>query len=207
LEIWQGALLIAVAIGVALTVARVHLRRRERGIEATMSSAARRLGGRIDPLSENVRCPAILADVDGHLIRISGWPAEGEGASIELPPYLELCTPVEGIGSPLLVVRRSVLTRLLPLLSEDLRKNADADIPEAGISIFGAHGSTWAPRLFEAHRAWILVELDHRMLRVLTTDPQNGRFTAEAAERAVREYAAAVSSIVAAATIDASRHG
>lgn len=199
-------MVIGLLLAFGLVAAWIFLRRRDRGAHAVMRSAARRLGGALDPACENVRCPAILTEIDGHLLRASGWPLEGEASGAEVPPYLEVCTPVEGVASPVLVVRRSVLSRLLPLLREDLRKTADADIPADGISIFGAHHATWAPRLFEKHRSWILLEIDDRMLRVLTCDPQDGEFDAETVERTVRAFASSVTRILTAAGVTGPQH-
>ena len=199
-------MIVGLLLAVGLVAAWLVVRRRDRGVRATMQAAAKRLGGALDPACEDARCPAILTEIGGHLLRASGWPLEGEASGADVPPYLEVCTPVEGVASPILVVRRSVLSRLLPLLREDLRQTADADIPAEGISVFGAHHAPWAPPLFEKHRSWILLEIDDRMLRVLTCDPQDGGLDAESVERTVRAFAASVTRILVAAGVTGPRH-
>lgn len=199
-------MLVGLLVAVALTVASALLRRAAGGARPLMRAAARRLGGRLDPASESSQYPAILVELDGHLLRAVGWPVDFYANGAEPPPFLEVCTPVEGVAAPIRIVRRSVLTRLLPLLSEDLRKTADADVPEAGISIFGAHHAAWAPALFEAHPSWILLELDYGTLRVLTQEPQQETYGAEAVAGAVRNFASTVPEILLAAGVTRSSH-
>jgi hypothetical protein len=197
----NGLLEIALWIGLTLVLAAtavwILVRRRRIGPHAIVRASARRLGGRIDPASERMRFPAILVDMDQRLIRAAGWPSDSEACGAEHPAYLEICTPVEGVTSPILVVRRSVIQRLLPLLTEDLRKHSVRS--GESVCVFGAHPALWACSVFEAKPNWVLLELDSRMLRVLTADPQETGFGAQAVESAVRQFRAAVPGILFAA--------
>jgi hypothetical protein len=190
---WTIAVLGGLLLAVALASCAPFVRRRLGRARRRMRGCARRLGGRLDPATEGARSPAVLAELDGRLVRAAGWPDDASPA-----PYLEICTPVEGVTSPLVVVRRSEAARLRPLVGDEVRRLPVAEHASGVVAVYG-HAAAWSGRLFERHPTWVLLELDYRMLRVLTRDPQAAPFDAAAAERAVRGFGAAVPAILAAA--------
>jgi hypothetical protein len=167
-----------------------------------MRVAAGRLGGRVDPATGGSRAPALLAEVDGLLVRAAAWPADADPSP---PPYLEICTPVEGVVSPVVAFRRDEAARLALLFARDARRRPPAAGSVGCVAVFCAQPAPWCGPLFDARPSWMLLELDARMLRVLTNDPRAARFGAVAIEGAVREFAAVVPSVLEAAGVTSGR--
>lgn len=116
--------------------------------------------------------------------------------------------PVEGVTSPLVAIRRAAAPKLNPLLGNTVPRHPVVELPESGLSICGHNAAPWAGRIFDRHPTWVMLEIDSRMLRVLTSEPQAERFDATALENAVRTFASTVPEIlVAAGLTDSSARG
>jgi hypothetical protein len=209
--------LIAVEAGLllGLLVAAVwtlyfHIPRRTRRL---FKRAARLVGGRLDPASESARFPAVLVELEGQLIRAVLWPLDVDEDQVARPPYLDVCTPVDGISAPVSAVRTAEGSRLLPLLSQR-RAEVWAETERAGdVTISSPKSSVWAAEAVAAHPTWAALELDRGRLRVLTNHPQFETFDANAVAGAILEFARSLPDVGKAAglptraRVDGPHHG
>jgi len=180
-------------VGIAGLVGIVVVRRFGLSTRA-MRRAARRLGGRLEPGSAQTHAPALLVELDGVLVRAGLVVSDGAPAS----RVLELCTPVDGVSTSVVAVRRSSCVAVA-LVDEDLRRQPATAFPSIGVAVYGANGAAWAARVLEGRRSWVLLELDSRMLRVVAADVCDGAPDARAVESVVREFAACVPGVLEAA--------
>jgi hypothetical protein len=188
----------------------VHVPRRTRRL---FKRAARLVGGRLDPASESARFPAVLVELEGQLIRAVLWPLDVDEDQVARPPYLEVCTPVDGIAAPVSAVRRSEEAKLLPLLRER-RTDVWAETERAcDVAISSPRSGLWAAEAIAEHPTWTALELDRGRLRVLTNHPQTETFDAKAVADAIIEFARSLPDVGVAAGLphlsrfDGPRHG
>lgn len=178
-----------------LVVARLVFAFITQGTRPVVREAARRLGGRIDPASEDPRCPAVLVELNNRLIRVVGWPLRERPYLDEHPPYIEIYSPIDVDIRPILVVRRNVANTLLGILYPDGPVPSAKEGDELCDSYFGplpAHASAW----FEQNPSWVLLEIDGRLVRILTDDPQREFFGSHSIEGSVRAFGECVPEIL-----------
>jgi hypothetical protein len=168
--------------------------------------AARSLGGRVDPASESARYPAILVEFDGLLIRAVLWPIDLDEEQDSRPPFLEICTPVDGIPSPARAIRPSEEAGILPLLRKRRAETwTDAEhATEPALS--SPRPSAWAIQALESHPSWVVVELDRGRLRVLTNHPASEPFEAPAITAAIHEFTKSLPEVAVAAGLPQLSH-
>jgi hypothetical protein len=184
----EAGLLLCLLVAAGWTL-YVRVPRRTR---RTFKRAARVLGGRIDPASESARFPAILVDFDGLLVRAVLWPLDTDEEQQTLPPFLEICTPVDRIPTAVRVIRRIDEPRLRPMLrSRRAGSWMDADT-EYEVTPPALRASSWAATALDTHPSWVLVELDRGRLRVLTNHPETHAFESKAIAQAILEFARAL---------------
>ena len=142
---------------------------------ARMVRASRLLNGSIDPASIDPLNPAILVDLDGCLVSVSLTPSCANDRDPSTHTYLEILTPVDGSPTPFLIVKRDDGHRIDRIIdysfTRQFRTERTITYSEQAIS--------WAEDLMEEHPTWIAVELNDRLLRVLSNAPELHRFTAE----------------------------
>lgn len=170
-------------------------------MQVIIRRGARRLGGRFDPLNEGTRDPALLVEIDGRLLRVRETIVARDEPVRARDRYLEICTPIEGVADRLLVARRSAAARLEPFLNREAGSKRSVHVACDDVTVIGWPPAAWIGRAFQGHTSWVLLELDSRMLRVLTVDLQLRFANVDTLEQAVREFANSVSGLLAAAGV------
>jgi hypothetical protein len=165
----------------------------------TFRNAARALGGRLDPASESARFPAILVEFDGLLVRAVLWPLDLDEEQATQPPFLEVCTPVDGIPTPVRSVRQSDEACVLPLL----RKRRGESWPDTNKACestgVNARPAAWAEYVIASHPTWSVVELDRGRLRILARPHAAEHFDTKAVTHEVLEFANTLPAVASAA--------
>lgn len=201
---WDIALLVGIPPLIAVVVGVLVVRRWVGSPAAHMRGAARRLGGRMDPAGESSRSAAMLVELGGCLLRVSYPRSEGRRLSREMPPSVEVCTPVENTALPVAVVRLSDESWALDLVGIDTMAEPIAERARDGVLLYGQQTAVWAVAQLRKHDELAFIELDSRMLRAVTCDRDGKALDGTAIERLVRSFASLLPEVLRAAGVSGS---
>jgi hypothetical protein len=201
---WDIALMVVVPPVLAVTVGVLLVRRWIGWPASRMRAAARRLNGRLDPFGERSRSAAILTELEGRLLRVSHVAVESRGGSRSRSHALEICTPVENSGATVAAVRIADEPWALDLVSRDVTSEPMTELADEGVLLYGRSITHWPAVIFRDQPAWAILELDSRMLRVVTCCRDEQPFDADAIERLVRGFASVLPGVLRSAGVSGS---